>query len=572
MDLDWGPARSEVTRLDLIAAAGVGIMSIDATGQILSANIAATKILRCHEADLIGRGSHEALNADRPDDDCELEQSARTGKPVHIDEDTFRRTDGSLVPVWWATTPLRDPETGSVAGAVLVFGDTTVRRAQAVADAAEREQGRAELAQARQDVADLEWMGELAQTLSSTLDEREVLERLARLVVGRLADIAVTDMITERSVVERVGRAVASGVDIDLDALLSRSDISAPFDPDSATYRTVTSAAAVHIPAERFGDVDALSEQSRSMLAAVGATDALAVPMVARGRAVGALGLIRVAGSPPFDDIDKLVATDIGHRAAVAIDNARLYRAQSDISTRLQRALLPAVPKNLLVRAAVRYLPARNRFDVGGDWYDLFRTHADADSTVLVIGDVAGHDLQAGTTMSALRNLLRGIVVATDAPPQHVLESVDANMDTLGIRGTATALLMTVAPLPDGAWCLAWSNAGHMPPLLLSPDGGVEMLNALHGTLLGTEITQVRTQDERVVPAGSTLVLYTDGLVETRDATIDAGLTHLRRTAMSLAASIDDPAAVAVELLARNHASSEDDTAMLVCHLPDLRS
>jgi serine phosphatase RsbU (regulator of sigma subunit) len=111
-----------------------------------------------------------------------------------------------------------------------------------------------------------------------------------------------------------------------------------------------------------------------------------------------------------------------------------------------------------------------------------------------------------------------------------------------------------------------------MPPLLLSPDGGVEMLNALHGTLLGTEITQVRTQDERVVPAGSTLVLYTDGLVETRDATIDAGLTHLRRTAMSLAASIDDPAAVAVELLARNHASSEDDTAMLVCHLPDLRS
>jgi sigma-B regulation protein RsbU (phosphoserine phosphatase) len=328
----------------------------------------------------------------------------------------------------------------------------------------------------------------------------------------------------------------------------------------------------VHSPPERFDDTELLSEQSRSMLAAVGATDALAVPMIARGRVVGALGLVRLAGSPPFDEIDSLVATDIAHRAAAAVDNARLYRAQSDISTRLQQALLPAVPKNLLVRAAVRYLPARNRFDVGGDWYDLFLSRAHADSTVLVIGDVAGHDLQAGTTMSALRNLLRGIVVATDAPPQHVLESVDANMGTLGIRGTATALLMTVTPLPDGRWHLVWSNAGHMPPLLLSPDGGVEMLNELHGTLLGTDITQVRTQAERVVAPGTTLVLYTDGLVETRDATIDAGLTHLRRTAMSLVAPIDDPGAVAIELLARNHASSEDDTAMLVCHLPDLRS
>jgi PAS domain S-box-containing protein len=572
MDLDRGPARSEVTRLDLVAAAGVGIMSIDATGQILSANIAATNILRCHEVDLVGHGAHEALNADRPDENCELEESARAGKPVHIDEDTFRRTDGSLVPVWWATTPLRDPHTGSVVGAVLVFGDTTVQRAQAVADAAERDQGRAELAQARQDVADLEWISEVAQTLSSTLDEREVLERLARLLVGRLADIAVTDMITERAVVERVGRAVASGFDIDIDAVLGRSDIDAPFDPHSATYRTVTSAAAVHIPPERFDDTDLLSEQSRSMLAAVGATDALAVPMIARGRVVGALGLVRLAGSPPFDEIDSLVATDIAHRAAAAVDNARLYRAQSDISSRLQQALLPTVPKNLLVRAAVRYLPARNRFDVGGDWYDLFRSRANEDSTVLVIGDVAGHDLQAGTTMSALRNLLRGIVVATDAPPQQVLESVDANMGTLGIRGTATALLMTVTPLPDGTWHLVWSNAGHMPPLLLSTDGGVEMLNELHGTLLGTDITQVRTQAERVVAPGTTLALYTDGLVETRDATIDAGLTHLRRTAMSLKAPIDDPAAVAVELLARNHASSEDDTAMLVCHLPELRS
>ena len=294
--------------------------------------------------------------------------------------------------------------------------------------------------------------------------------------------------------------------------------------------------------------------------------------MIARGRVVGALGLVRLAGSPPFDEIDTLVATDIAHRAAAAVDNARLYRAQADISSRLQQALLPTLPKQLPVRAAVRYLPARSRFDVGGDWYDLFRSRANGESTVLVIGDVAGHDLQAGTTMSALRNLLRGnrrrdrraaAPGARVGRRQHALARDRGHGDRLADDGDA-ATGRHVAPRLE-------QRRAHAAVAAV-PGRRVEMLNELHGTLLGTDIAQARTQAERVVAAGSTLVLYTDGLVETREATIDAGLTHLRRTAMSLSAPIDDPAAVAVELLARNHASSEDDTAMLVCHLPELRS
>jgi serine phosphatase RsbU (regulator of sigma subunit) len=191
---------------------------------------------------------------------------------------------------------------------------------------------------------------------------------------------------------------------------------------------------------------------------------------------------------------------------------------------------------------------------------------------VLVVGDVAGHDLAAGTTMSALRNLLRGVAVATDEPPSRIIDSVDRNLKALNIGGTATALVMTATPTDDDSWHLVWSNAGHLPPVLLMPDGAAEMMNAVHGTLLGTGIRQTRRQSERTVSVGSTVVLYTDGLVENRNETIEAGLTRLRRTAISLEASIDDPDAVADELLARNNAGAEDDTVMLVCHLPALRS
>ena len=533
MDLIGGPAGSGESRLDLVTAVGVGIMSIDATGRITSANAAATAILRCSDADLVGRGAHEALNAELPVDACELEDSARTGVAAHIDSDTFVRADGSSVAVWWSTTPVRDPDSAALVSTILVFGDTSAQRAQADAAAAERSQGRADLAAARQNVADLQWIAGVAQALSSTLDEREVLERLARLVVGRLCDVALTDVIAADGTLERVGRAVADGLHLDIGTVLAAAESEPVFERDTATFRTAHAPGPMLIDADHFDDPTLLSPASRHFLRTIDAAQLLVVPMAARGRDVGALGLMRVRGSVPFSPMDELVAGDIAQRAAVAWDNARLYRAQTDISTRLQQALLPSVPKDVPIDVAVRYLPARNRFEVGGDWYDVFRVHEQADTTVLVIGDVAGHDLEAGTAMSALRNLLRGIVVATNEGPRDALNSVDSNMTILGIPGTATALVMTVTPLSDGRWNLVWSNAGHMPPLLINADDEVELLNEVHGTLLGTDIPQRRGQSERTVDGGSTIVLYTDGLVETREETIDSGLTRLRRTAIS---------------------------------------
>lgn len=552
---------------DLIAAAAVGIVSLDADARILSANAAALALLGWPADELIGRGAHEAFNRERPAEECELEAAVRAGSPLQVDDDTFLTAAGAPQPVWWAVNPLRDQQSQELRGAVLVFGDTTAQRAHTLAEAAEREQDRVHLAQAQRSIADLEWAAGISQALSSTLDEAEAMRRLARLMVGRLADIAIADLITDDTVVRRAGWAAADGIDVDIDDLIRRPDIDLEFEPESATYRLFTAAQMTQISGAELDDPELLSPQSRALLHGVGAEHVLVLPLIARGRVVGGLVLVRRRGGAQFADVDKLVAGDIGLRAALAVDNARLFRAQADVATRLQQALLPQLPVLPLVATAVRYLPARDRFDVGGDWYDAFEFVRGQDNTALVVGDVAGHDIAAGATMSALRNLVRGISVVSDGSPAAVLNTVDENLEVLAIRGTATVALATVRPTTDGRWRLRWSNAGHMPLLLLGPDGPT-LLDEVHGPLLGTGLPYKRTDSELIVSPGSTLVLYTDGLVETREETIDAGLARLRRSAMTLRAPLGDPDAVADELLARNHVSAEDDTALLVCHLP----
>lgn len=550
---------------ELIDAAAVAIVAINADARIVSANTAALDLLGRSEASLIGGRVHETLNSTRPVGDCELEAAVRAGRAVHYEHDTFQAGDGRPLAVWWAVNP-RKSHDGLPAGAVLVFGDASSHRELAAASAAEREQGRADLAEARRNIAYLEWAAAISQAMSSTLDEVEVMRRLARLTVGRLADVTIVSLIFEDGVIQRVGGAVADGVAVDIDEVLGREEVSTHFERGSATYRAATATDVLELTGDQLTDPGLLSPQSRALLAAVGATNALSVALRSRGHLVGALVLIRLDGSP-FDDIDKLAANDVCMRAALAVDSARLFRAQADIATRLQRALLPALPANSPVRAAVRYLPARDRFDVGGDWYDL--VHLPDGRVALVIGDVAGHDLAAGTTMSAIRNLLRGVSVVTRESPAQVLKAVDATLDPLAIDGTATVLLAHLTPHGERDWMLRWSNAGHMPPLLLTATGDVDVLAEVHGPLLGTGQDHHRTESRLVIPAGSTLVLYTDGLVETRSEPVETGLVRLRRSAVTLAAPRDDPDAVADELLAGNHVSVEDDTAMLVCYLPE---
>jgi light-regulated signal transduction histidine kinase (bacteriophytochrome) len=192
----------------------------------------------------------------------------------------------------------------------------------------------------------------------------------------------------------------------------------------------------------------------------------------------------------------------------------------------LQRSLLSEPPPRPDLQMAVRYVPATREAQVGGDWYDVF-TQPDG-STVLVIGDVVGHDIAAAADMAQLRGLLRGIAYDKAEGPAWVLSRLDAAVEGLGLGAIATVLVARLAPAVDGRVRVRWSSAGHLPPVLAGPDGAHRLLvDGRPDLLIGVSPGAPRHDAEAVLEPGSTLLLYTDGLVERRDQLFDTGVDRL---------------------------------------------
>ena len=201
----------------------------------------------------------------------------------------------------------------------------------------------------------------------------------------------------------------------------------------------------------------------------------------------------------------------------------------------LQRSLLSEPPDPDGLDLAVRYVPAAPEAQVGGDWYDVF-VQPDG-STMLVIGDVVGHDTEAAADMAQLRGLLRGIAFDSAQGPAAVLTRLDGAIAGLGLHALATVLVARLEPTGAGASRLRWASAGHLPPLVVLPDGSLQQLTPRRaGLLLGVDASTPREEREDVVAAGSTLLLYTDGLVERRDQFFDDGVELLGHALQELRA------------------------------------
>jgi serine phosphatase RsbU (regulator of sigma subunit) len=235
----------------------------------------------------------------------------------------------------------------------------------------------------------------------------------------------------------------------------------------------------------------------------------------------------------------------------------------------LQRSLLTEPVHPTGFKLAVRYVPAAHESHVGGDWYDVF-DRPDG-STTLVIGDVVGHDSRAAAAMGQLRGILRGIAYAGSGGPAEMLRQLDTAIAGLGLGVMATVLVGRLERLgaPEEGSRLRWATAGHLPPLLLTPDGTVHPLDTdLPGLLLGVDPTRLRTDHEVLLEPGSTLLLYTDGLVERRDQVFDDGIEQLVKALPELSdRSVDD---LCDELLTRLLPGiAEDDVALVaVCLRP----
>jgi PAS domain S-box-containing protein len=369
------------------------------------------------------------------------------------------------------------------------------------------------------------------EALGSGQGEVAALQRLAEAVVPVLGDWSIVSLAGEDGRVRDAGswhRDPALRARVARYAELRLVSIR----PDAPIARALTSGRTLTV-----GDVGVAVGRTlppgevSDVFWALDPRTAVTLPMVARGRTLGALSLYRSAGRPAADEDDVAAAQEVAARVALALDNARLYEQQRRLAEGLQRSLLSAPPAPDAAEIVVRYRPAVEVAEVGGDWYDAFVQPSG--TTMLVIGDVVGHDTEAAAAMGQLRGLLRGIAYRDGVGPAQVLSDLDAAVRGLGMHTMATAAVARVEQTPEqrdaGLTTLRWSNAGHPPPLVLHTDGRVEELAAERPDLmLGVDPAAPRAESVLTVRRGATLLLYTDGLVEGRDLPLDEGIGRLR--------------------------------------------
>jgi serine phosphatase RsbU (regulator of sigma subunit) len=291
----------------------------------------------------------------------------------------------------------------------------------------------------------------------------------------------------------------------------------------------------------------------------------MTVPLVARRRTLGAMALV-MAGDRSFTTEDVELARDLSRRAAMAMDNVRLYQQEHTVAETLQRSLLPELPEISGITAAAQYLSASSAADVGGDFYDLL--HLPDGSIGLAIGDVVGHDVAAAAAMGHLRGLLRACAWdAADGDPGEILGRVDRLVQGLHVAPMATmAYGNAERPVADGEpWRLTLANAGHPPLLLRGVDGSVQQLDGVTGLLIGIDAQHQRASITFELPVGSTIVAYTDGLIERPGEDLDQGIE-------ALAARLADAPADATPADLCRHALGEhpdrrDDVAVIAIRL-----
>lgn len=423
-------------------------------------------------------------------------------------------------------------------------------------------------------------VNEAGTRIGTTLDLQRTAEELVEAVVPRFADLATVDLLdavlrgeeparppTDGPVTLRavaVGHTPEAGSTPVTDTVGATSEFGS-----SRTYaRSLHSGRSVlvaEVDEESLREIVPGAERAAPALAA-GVHSYLMVPLLARGAVLGGAEFLRLRDREPFDAADVALAEELVGRAAVCIDNARLYRRERATALTLQRSLLPQeVHPSLGLEIAHRYLPSNVVDEVGGDWFDV--VPLSCARVALVVGDVMGHGIRAAATMGQLRTVARTLATL-DLPPEQVLTRLDETTSTMGEGQFATCICAVYDPVERT--CTV-SSAGHLPPVVSAQGGGVRLVELPPGVPLGVGGAVFESVDF-AVPEDGLLVLYTDGLVERRGEDIDQGLGLLCRTIAEAPGSLEETCDTV--LAALRSTGSEDDIAMIMARaraVPDDR-
>jgi PAS domain S-box-containing protein len=403
--------------------------------------------------------------------------------------------------------------------------------------------------------------------IGTTLDIYRTAEELADLAVPELADRIAVDLLDEVLQGEDLPRADSGTLQFRRvavrDTSKTRPTISFEGGDLFAAPRTCAVASALlrgspllaRNPAE-IREKTPYTPHRVEVLLAWGVHTGMAMPLIARGVTLGAALFWRAEHPEPYSEADVRLASDIASRAAVSIDNARLYTREHATAITLQRSLLPRhVPQVAGLDIAYRYQPASRTAEVGGDWFDVIPL--DHGQAALVVGDVTGHSIHAAATMGQLRTTTAALA-RLGHPPQEIMGQLS---DVVAEHGEETGATCLYAHYDPASRRCRLTSAGHLPPALRHPDGTVEYIDVPGGVMLGAGPSRYPAT-ERELPPGSVLALYTDGLIERPGQDISDGMTRL---AHALAASpAQPPGQLCDSVLASLGTDARDDIALLL--------
>ncbi|MFF2425050.1 SpoIIE family protein phosphatase [Streptomyces mirabilis] len=515
-----------------------GFLAVDDRWRITFLNLAAERMLDSSEEELFGRVLWELPSVRQvPDLEKRCREAAAAQQPVGFDMDTpntGRRLHLRLVP---------GPD-----GLTLYFTDVTeIRRHEDERSAAE--QAAAERA-AR--------IAELTASLAKATTSRDVVDAVARRV---LPPFGATGLVVQAIEDDRVYNVGAVGYPpAFLDTINGRARVAR--DP---VWEPILSGAPLFLSTRaeytaRYPELAARPPKAGKQAWAF-------MPLTASGHTFGVC-VVSFDRPRRLSDEERTLLTTISALVAQALERARLYDAEHTRSQELQRSLLPSgLPELPACTAAARYLPAGQGMDVGGDWYDIIPLSGGR--VALVVGDVMGHGLPEAATMGRLRTAVHTLA-DLELPPDEIMSHLNDIVGGMAEESYATCLY---ALYDSTTQICSVARAGHPPPAVVHPDGSVYFPEVAPDPPLGAAEPPFETF-EMMVPDGSLLVLYTDGLVESATREIDDGMAELARL---LRAAHEGPGEVAADLerlcdtvtaglLPAEH-STADDAALLIARL-----
>ncbi len=386
----------------------------------------------------------------------------------------------------------------------------------------EQEKERRDREEAERRLRRSRFLAAAAASLERRLDVRGRAGQLAHTCIPELGDVALVQLVEPDGVVEVAAVATRGVQDEVLRRLVGmRSNASSfgrwVFDqPRARLFESVTDETWSELGFGNEGDMLSARLRPRSLIAA---------PLALGRRSLGVLVVLASSRPEPYSEEDLEIAKELARKAAMAVENSRLFEAEQERSKALQLSLLGRTDATSPgVTAAMRYLPGTAELEVGGDWYDLIERE---DGGILVaVGDVVGHGVQAATAMGKLRSAMGALGLVVESVPE-LLGRLDQFADKIEEARFGTVAAVLLQPQTGE---LRYSLAGHPPPLVIDRNGNGRFLEGGQGPplclVIGDEAG--RPEGRTILEEGSTLILYTDGLIERREDSIDNGLERLK--------------------------------------------